>query len=138
MTTHTQLKRLPPNYQIVYDVVRSQDPGIHAPVGDIFAAAKRQKPGLGYSTVYRALDRLRELGLILQLHVPGTNAAVYEPARAGHAHFVCIQCGALEDIDCDLANNEVALAVRARKAEIDEITMTVHGRCQACAAARLG
>lgn len=134
MTTRVSSKRLPANYRIVHDVVRSQEPGIHARAGEIFAAAKALKPSLGYSTVYRALERLRALGLVSQLHLPGTDAAVYEPARASHAHFVCTRCGAIEDIDVDPATTEVSEAVKARCAEVQEITITVHGRCAACVA----
>ncbi len=95
-------KRLPANYQLVYDVVRAQEPGLHAPAGDIFTRAKALKASLGYSTVYRALDRLCQMGLVLELHLPGMNAALYEQARSGHAHFVCRSCGRIEDVDCDV------------------------------------
>ncbi len=71
MKTSDHSKRLPANYQLVYDVVRAQAPGVHAPAGDIFSRAKALKATLGYSTVYRALDRLCR-------HGPGARAA---PAR---------------------------------------------------------
>ncbi len=136
MKTPDRAKRLPPNYQLVYEVVRAQKPGVHAAAGDVFARAKAVKPSLGYSTVYRALDRLCELRLVLQLHVPGFNAALYEPARSEHAHFVCRGCGRIEDIECALPVGQIASAVAARAGEIDDITLTVHGRCGACREAR--
>ena len=132
MTTPQSTRRLPANHQLVYDVVRAQEPGLHAPAGDIYARAKALKATLGYSTVYRALDRLCRMGLVLELHVPGLNAALYEQARAGHAHFVCRSCGRIEDIDCDLPSDTIRSVVRARDGEVDEITLTVHGRCTAC------
>ncbi len=124
--------RLPANYRLVYDVVRSQEPGLHAPAGEIFARARSLKPTLGYSTVYRALDRLCRMGLVLELHVPGMSAALYEQARSGHAHFVCRSCGRIEDVDCDVPAREIRTAVEARDGMVDEITLTVHGRCSAC------
>ena len=132
MTTPDSPRRLPANYRLVYDVVRAQEPGLHAPAGDIFARAKAMKATLGYSTVYRALDRLCRMGLVLELHVPGLNAALYEQARAGHAHFVCRGCGRIEDVECDVPAGAIQSLVRARGGEVDDITLTVHGRCTTC------
>ncbi len=131
-STAAQAKRLPANYQLVYDVVRDQAPGLHAPAGDIFARAKALKSSLGYSTVYRALDRLCRMGLVLELHLPGMNAALYEPARSGHAHFVCRSCGRIEDVDCDMPSEAIRSVVGGRDGEVEEIILTVHGRCAAC------
>ena len=132
MKTSDHSKRLPANYQLVYDVVRAQAPGVHAPAGDIFARAKALKASLGYSTVYRALDRLCGMGLVLELHLPGMSAALYEQARAGHAHFVCRACGRIEDVDCDVPADAIHSFVNGRAGEVEEIILTVHGRCMAC------
>ncbi len=132
MTTTDHTRRLPANYQLVYDVVRAQEPGLHAPAGDIFTRAKALKATLGYSTVYRALDRLCRMGLVLELHLPGMNAALYEQARAGHAHFVCRSCGRIEDVDCEVPSEAISAFVAGRDGEVEEIILTVHGRCRAC------
>jgi Fur family ferric uptake transcriptional regulator len=132
MKTSDHSKRLPANYQLVYDVVRAQAPGVHAPAGDIFSRAKALKSTLGYSTVYRALDRLCGMGLVLELHLPGMSAALYEQARAGHAHFVCRACGRIEDVDCDVPSDAIHSFVRGRDGVVEEIILTVHGRCTSC------
>lgn len=102
------------------------------PASEVFARARKLKPGLGHSTVYRALDRLCELGLILEVHVPGMNAALYESARSNHAHFLCRGCGALEDMEFDVPADEIGSSVAARGGEVNEISLMVHGRCAAC------
>ena len=130
--TSDRPRRLPSNYRLVYDVIGTLDPGIHAPAGEIVARARKRKAGLGYSTVYRALGRLRELGLILEVHVPGLNGALYELARPGHAHFVCRACGAIEDIDCEAPAEAIRALVAAQGSEVDDITLTIHGRCSGC------
>ena len=130
--TPSPSKRLPANYQLVYDVVRAQAPGLHAPAGDIFTRAKAVKASLGYSTVYRALDRLCRMGLVLELHLPGMHATLYEQARPGHAHFVCLGCGRIEDVDCDVPSDAIQSCVHARAGEVEDIILTVHGRCSAC------
>ena len=132
MKTPDRTERLPANYQLVYDVVRALEPGLHAPAGDIFMRAKALKATLGYSTVYRALDRLCRMGLVLELHLPGMNAALYEQARSAHAHFVCRACGRIEDVDCEVPSDAIHDFVRGRDGEVDEIILTVQGRCTGC------
>ena len=132
MTTPEPPKRLPANYQLVYDVVRAQEPGLHAPAGDIFTRARALNASRGYSPAYPALDRLCRMGLVLELHLPGMNAALYEQARSGHAHFVCRACGRIEDVDCDVPSDAIHSFVRGRDGEVEEIILTVHGRCTAC------
>lgn len=138
MKTTDQTRRLPANYQLVYDVVRAQAPGVHASAGDIYARARSLKTTLGYSTVYRALDRLCRMGLVLELHLPGMGAALYEQARSGHAHFVCRGCGRIEDVDCDVPAEAIHNYVKGRDGEVEEIILTVHGRCVACRTASPG
>ncbi len=137
MKTSDHPRRLPTNYQLVYDVVRGLEPGLHAPAADIYTRAKALKASLGYSTVYRALDRLCQMGLVLELHLPGMNAALYEQARSGHAHFVCRACGRIEDVDCDVPAEAIHSFVRSRDGDVEEIILTVHGRCTACRSASI-
>lgn len=124
--------RLPENHRLVYDVVRGQEPGTHATTRDIFAAVARRRPGIGYSTVYRALDRLCALGLVAQVRVPGGTSAVYEPARTDHAHFLCTGCGRVDDVDYTLAPAELEALAAARGIEVSEATLTLRGTCARC------
>ena len=92
-------RKLPRNYQVVFDVVSALEKGEHAAAGEIYAIARQRRAGIGYSTVYRALDRLRDLGLVLEVRVPGSSSTLYEAARAMHAHFRCKSCGRIDDVD---------------------------------------
>ena len=130
--------RLPRNYQLVHDVVRDQRPGMHATSGEIFAEARRRQPRIGYSTVYRALNRLRDLGLILEVRVPGAPSALYEPVSPGHAHFLCGRCGRVDDIDCTLAPSVLEEVTRSQSVEVTGVTLTLHGVCAACRRAGRG
>lgn len=126
--------RLPENHRLVYDVVREQEAGTHATTRDIFAAVARRRPGIGYSTVYRALDRLCTLGLIARVRVPGGTSAVYEPARTNHAHFLCTDCGRVDDVDYVLAPADLLTMATAHDVEIRETMLTLRGTCARCRA----
>jgi len=125
---------LPKNYQLIFDIVERSGIGRHLTPTDIYAKAVERRPGIGISTIYRGLERLRDLGLVSELYVPGVDAATYEPSGPRHAHFRCSACGAIEDV-------AYAIPVRTLKAlalehgfEIDNERVTFEGRCAACGA----
>ncbi len=125
-------KKLPRNYQVVYDVVSALGEGEHAAAGEIYAAARGRQAGIGYSTVYRALERLRDLGLVLEVRVPGSAGALYEAARASHAHFRCHRCGCVQDVDYSPAEAELVAVAQARRVAIDHVDVTFRGICETC------
>lgn len=132
MQSAARATKLPKNYQLVFDIVSEQAPGRHAAAVDIFAAAKRRQPALGYSTVYRALDRLCQQGLVHEVRVPGTACALYEPARHGHAHFLCTGCGRVEDIDYDIPAADISGLNAAHGIAIADVSLTFNGFCRPC------
>jgi Fe2+ or Zn2+ uptake regulation protein len=96
--------------------------------------AARRRPGIGFSTVYRGLERLRDLGLISELYVPGTDAATYEPSGPRHAHFRCTTCGAIEDVPYAIPARTLTTLAHKHGFTIDAERVTFEGRCAACSA----
>lgn len=132
MKTAKRPARLPKNYQIVHDVVSAQAPGRHAAAHEIHAEAKRRQPTIGYSTVYRALDRLRDAGLVHEVRVPGTASALYEPSRHGHAHFLCTGCGRVQDVDYAVPAADLSALDAAHGIAIADVSLTFNGLCPRC------
>lgn len=126
--------RLAKNYRLVNDVLREQGHGKHLSVADVYSLAKTRRPGIGFTTVYRALARLREMGLVSEILLPGADSAFYEPASNAHAHFRCTVCGKIEDVDYMPASRVVSDLARKSGAEIQEVQLSLHGRCADCVA----
>jgi Fe2+ or Zn2+ uptake regulation protein len=120
------------NYRMIHDIVREQRHGTHLSVADVYALAKRRQPGIGETTVYRALARLRDLGMVSEIQLPGADSAFYEPAGAAHAHFRCNVCGKVEDVEYTLAPKTVADIAHKHGAEVSEVSLSLHGRCSQC------
>ncbi|MDQ2909377.1 MAG: transcriptional repressor [Candidatus Eremiobacteraeota bacterium] len=132
MMTGMPADTLPKNYQLVYDIVQSGGLGCHLTMRDVFERAARHRPGIGHSTVYRGLVRLRDLGLIAEIVVPGSDSASYEPLGPAHAHFRCLGCGAIADVDYALSRRVMRTVTEKHGFEVTAGTVTFEGRCTGC------
>ena len=56
------------------------------------------RPGISRGTVYRTLDTLARLRLIVRVSHPGS-AARYDGHTERHHHLVCEECGAIRDLE---------------------------------------
>ena len=125
---------LPKNYRLIYDIVEESGIGRHLTPTDIYARAVERRPGIGVSTIYRGLERLRELGLVAELYVPGADAAAYEPSGPRHAHFRCSACGAIEDVAYAIPARTLKALASEHGFAIDSERVTFEGRCASCGA----
>jgi Fur family transcriptional regulator, stress-responsive regulator len=125
---------LPKNYQLIYDIVAESGIGRHLTSSEIYAKALKRRAGIGFSTVYRGLERLRDLGLVSELHVPGADAATYEPAGPRHAHFRCTKCGEIEDVPYAIPARTLNALASQHGFNIKRERVTFEGRCAACGA----
>lgn len=123
---------LPKNYRLIYDIVEKSGLGRHLRPAEIYMKALERRPGIGLTTVYRALERLRELGIVSELRVPGSDAAVYEPSGPRHAHFRCSECGAIEDVAYVVPARTVNALARQHGFQIENERVTFEGRCASC------
>ena len=131
-TTVKSCRRLPKNYQLIYEIVEKSGAGRHLTTSEIYAKALKRRPGIGFSTVYRGLERLRDLGLVSELNVAGADAATYEPSGPRHAHFRCSKCGKIEDVAYAIPARTIKALALQHGFKIDTERVTFEGRCAAC------
>lgn len=123
---------LPKNYRLIYDIVEESGTGRHLTSSQVYAKARRRRPGIGFSTVYRGLERLRDLGLVSELRVPGADAATYEPSGPRHAHFRCSRCGEIEDVQYAIPARTLKTLAMQHGLTIESERVTFEGLCAAC------
>lgn len=125
-------RRLPENYQFVYELLKRHAAGTHLSPGEILIEVRRSRPRFGYATLYRALARLRDLGLISEVAIAGAEAAAYEPAAPDHAHFRCTGCGRIDDVPFTLAPSTVREIAERQHVDVIGVTLTFNGICADC------
>ncbi len=125
---------LPKNYRLIYDIVEASGIGRHLTTSEIYVKARKRRSGIGFSTVYRGLERLRDLGLVSEVHVPGADAAAYEPSGPSHAHFLCSACGKIEDVSYAIPTRTVQSLAERHGLTIESERVTFEGRCASCRA----
>ena len=126
--------RLPKNYHLILEVVQASGRGRHLTMSEVFAQASTRRPGISFSTVYRGLGRLRDLGLISEIVVPGADSATYEPAAERHAHFRCTGCGTIEDVDYALPSRVLRGVAEKSGFAVLAGTVSFEGLCARCRA----
>jgi Fur family ferric uptake transcriptional regulator len=83
------------------------------------------------STIYRNLEELERLGIVVHAHL-GHGPASYHLAAVAHGHLICERCAATVDVPPDLF---IELARQAKNRfgfEIDPYHFAIPGRCDAC------
>jgi Fur family ferric uptake transcriptional regulator len=102
---------------------------------EIEARLREDGRAVARASVYRILDELDRLGLVLRLDV-GQGIARYEPHRAGaehhHHHMVCDGCGeVIPFADAELEETIGRVAQRVTF-DVAEHEIVLHGACAAC------
>jgi Fur family ferric uptake transcriptional regulator len=125
-------ERLPANYLKILEAINDAAAGTHLSAQDVFSRARAVQPKLGFATVHRALARLSELGYVAKLDIPGAGSAVYEPAAQAHAHFRCVECGTIRDVDFTVPQDLLAALAERHGLQIEAESTTFAGRCADC------
>jgi Fur family ferric uptake transcriptional regulator/Fur family peroxide stress response transcriptional regulator len=114
----------------VRDVVRqAQD---HPTAREVYQRVRHRAPGIGFATVYRALNLLADHGQVLELQLGEEAVARYDGNVARHDHVVCNPCGAVADVSVELPAHVTIEATAASGFAVDAYELRFSGRCPSC------
>jgi Fur family ferric uptake transcriptional regulator len=104
----------------------------HTTAEELLASVRAMAPDVHASTVYRNLEELERLGVVVHTHL-GHGAATYHLATEAHGHLVCENCGATIEAAGDLFDG-LARSAKARHGfTLRPYHFAVLGVCAACA-----
>ncbi|HET9058779.1 MAG TPA: Fur family transcriptional regulator [Acidimicrobiales bacterium] len=105
----------------------------HLSAEEIAHIVQERSPEVHLSTIYRNLEDLQRLGVVIHTHM-GHGPSTYQLASTAHGHFVCQDCGATLEAPDELFA-ELAGAVKASLGFcIDLHHFGMSGWCAACQA----
>jgi Fe2+ or Zn2+ uptake regulation protein len=103
----------------------------HLSAEDLAEEVHARAPDVHLSTIYRNLEDLQALGVIVHNHL-GHGPATYQLASMAHAHLICDQCGATIEAPDELFTGLARTAKTQLGFTIDPHHFAIMGRCTDC------
>ncbi len=103
----------------------------HPTANEVYDMVRRRLPRIGLGTVYRNLELMSDVGIILKLEVGGTQKrfdATVEP----HYHIRCSSCGKVNDINIAVQAQINQVAEEASNYRILGHHIEFSGICKNC------
>ncbi len=102
----------------------------HPSADQIYALVRARLPHISLATVYRNLEILSELGLIMKLETAGRERR-YDGNPALHQHARCVGCGRVVDLPAS-AVRSVATARSVAGFRVTGYRLELEGICREC------
>lgn len=107
----------------------------HLSAEEVYMLVKHQNPEIGLATVYRTLDLLAEIGVLLKNDF-GDGRSRYEFSRNDenhhHHHLICLRCGNVSEFDDDLLESLEAVIIKRNQFKIMDHDLKFYGYCRLC------
>jgi Fur family ferric uptake transcriptional regulator len=105
----------------------------HATPEEVAEKVRSTHPGINLSTVYRNLETLENVGLVLHTHLGHGGATYHAAEELTHLHLVCSECESIGDAPIDAAANFVNTLSDEYGFKTDVTHFAVYGLCSKCA-----
>jgi Fur family ferric uptake transcriptional regulator len=129
-TLREQGYRLTPQRNLIWEVLR--DAGRHMTAEEVATEVRRTLPDVNVSTVYRTLELLVSLDLVVETHLEGSVCYYEVSPEPTHHHFVCTRCGAVGHFGDELLAPVHAELTQRQAFDVSQIQVTAFGLCKEC------
>ena len=102
---------------------------------EVRAKLQPQFKGVGLPTVYRILESLANCGVLLTAANPDRQLRYYlcrDIDKEHHHHFICLQCGKVEEVYLCLMDEVEKYVQRRLKATVQNHLLQIEGLCSKC------
>ncbi len=103
----------------------------HPTADALYTTIREEYPNISLGTVYRNLNLLVELGEIRKLTC-GDGADHFDADTSPHYHFICKECGQVNDLLLDPMDHINRLAQENTSGLVDGHTIYFYGTCKNC------
>lgn len=128
-------KRVTSQRALLLDLIRRE--GGHPEAEELYRQAKEKQPRLSLSTVYRALQLFKNLGLVEEHHFEEEHHHYEAKPATEHSHLVCIGCGKVVEVECSLIPQIKEEIGEKSDFEVISAKIRLVGFCPQCRAAKI-
>jgi len=104
----------------------------HLDAYELYRRAHERQPRLSLSTVYRALQKFKKLGLVEEVHFDEAHHHYEAKQSSEHHHLVCLGCGRVIEFHYPLARQVKQNVPDAEDFDIVNTEVRVTGYCSRC------
>ncbi len=102
----------------------------HLTAEDVYKLLIAEGMDIGLATIYRVLTQFEQAGLLIRHHFE-SGKAVFELNEGGHHdHFVCLQCGQVEEFFDEQIEKRQTEVAKERGFAIHEHSLQLYVHCQ--------
>ena len=113
---------------LIMDTIRQG----HLDADEIYRRARRKKPRLSLSTVYRTLQAFKTQNLVEELHFDESHHHYEVKPSTEHHHLICLGCGKVVESEYPLSRYIKRNMPEAKDFDITETEIRIVGYCSAC------
>lgn len=106
----------------------------HLDAGEIYRRARAKDPRISLSTVYRNLNLLKDLGVIIELHLDEEHHHYELREEAEHYHLICSSCQRVVEFDSTSMGALIQQAGAEKGFLIEHVHIDLVGLCRDCRA----
>ncbi len=121
---------------LILDIIRQGH--THLDADEIYQQARKKQPHINLSTVYRTLRKLKEMGLVVELHFNESHHHYEMKQQANHHHLVCLECGRVVEFKGDIPPEMRQKIAREKGFEITGVEVHISGYCSQCRSKKKG
>lgn len=104
----------------------------HMDADEVYRQARKKEPRLSLSTVYRSLQKLKQLGLVDELHFDENHHHYEVKSASEHHHLMCLGCGQVIEFDYPLSRYVKRNVSEAKDFDIIAAEVRMSGYCAKC------
>jgi len=115
---------------IILDIIHRG--GRHLDADEIYRRARKKEPRISLSTVYRTLQKFKDLGLVDAFYFDEDHHHYEAKNASEHHHLMCLGCGSIIEFEYDLINSIRREVPEVADFDIKRTELQVTGYCSSC------
>ncbi len=104
---------------------------IHPTADQVYSALKQDNPNLSLGTVYRNLNQLSEMGMLLKIKI-ADGSDRFDGRTDTHYHMVCDNCSQVYDVELSELDTLNSIVSEKYGHRLTNVTLNLNGICCEC------